>query len=327
MGSPAILVLTFNTSATIGSVITIQEDQGQNLFSSQAASIRTSGKFAVGTSDIQSAEGYAYAINADFAGTIVASVVLQKVTIIGSRNQFGFENFSFPSYITFDENTDYTPNVPDAPVFSVAVTLGTAPSVVDPNLNCLTSLIPTNGTPSYTVFSPVQQVFPSTPIFFQVARQGGNRVYDIKDASEVRLVGNIPTVDLFVIDTVTVVEGAQGATASININVTIGDVNSVRQFSIDGTEYQASAQFTGMAAGTYTAYVKDNFAALITQEFEVQGGVLPYKPEPFFNIPIANPLRYVPNVAVEFPNWDNALFETIQRSGYFPNTEHRCTIV
>jgi len=314
--APAQLIITFTN---IGIPDTTVDFTATGVVSLVCKDLRgAQGQWSKGTSAITAAENYEFALVTDVSMGLQVSRVDNVVTILGGDNETDFTNISIPiayaSYVAI-------PHVPADP-FTVIASCTSGQGVVNPNVNCYARLTPINGTPDYIVYN-IQQVFTDDNIFYQIARQGGSRFYDIEDDSGVRVTGNVPTIDLVSIESVVVVEAAEGATVSINAGVIQGDQSTVKVYSINGANYQASPQFTGLIAGTYTAYLQDDFAAHFTQEFTVAGGVVLDKPEPYFNIVKTNPLQFVNNELIGIPNLDNALFETIQQSGYFPNVEHK----
>lgn len=93
----------------------------------------------------------------------------------------------------------------------------------------------------------------------------GTYTVSIQDATNCRLDSVITLVRAFPVltaTTSTTLANCNGANGSITI--TAGGGTTPYQYSINGTDYQAANNFTGTAAGSYTAYVKDNNNCLFT---------------------------------------------------------------
>lgn len=128
------------------------------------------------------------------------------------------------------------------------------------------------GTATYQITDPVSKnAATEADLYFDFDRfpvyQQSLRIIDAD--SKVALF-TLPRVDKWIISSVNVVGTAP---ASVTINATksnVGDVSTTIAYSIDGVNYFPTNVFTGVAAGSYTAYIKDNLNGVWTYPFTVE---------------------------------------------------------
>jgi len=297
-GTPARLIITFTAQGVTDTIIGF--DVSGSGFSSVCKNIRsTQGQWSQGNNAITAATNYETALILDFPIWFNVTRADEVVTIETMEDTTDFTNIVVPvAYATYTS----IPHVPDT-VFRIdSVTVseaffaGSQPTKVRYQCNLANTAAPND--PPYNLLQPVEKlnITDVNDVWFNYDRQGGSRNINLGlDGRPSGATSTAPTVDLFTIDSVTVNEASQGATVIINLNLITGDISTTREYSINGTEWYPSPQFTGQPAGNYTAYVRDEFM-----------------PDESLSIPF-----------IGIPNFDNALFETILQSGYFPNVEHR----
>jgi len=130
----------------------------------------------------------------------------------------------------------------------------------------------------------------------------------------------IPFVKKYFIESVTIIPSLSGATVIINKvdNEVVGIESPSFAYSLNGIDYFVSPVFTGLLPGNYTAYLLDAFGGISTSDFEIIK-LTEQKPEPYFSIPRANPLRFVPSNNDIYQTPDNTLFNEF----IIPNCEKR----
>lgn len=86
---------------------------------------------------------------------------------------------------------------------------------------------------------------------------------------------------------INIVTSPNGGTVTVDVNNTNG---LTLQYSLDGVTWQSSNMFSGLASGSYTVHVKDQYGCTVTKDFVVnQFGIH----TPFFNISKSNSIRFV----------------------------------
>jgi hypothetical protein len=329
-GTPAQLIITFTAQGVVDDNISFkQTNQGITNTAVCKDARSSSGQFAKGTDAITAATNFETAMNLDYALAYNTTRVGAVVTIEGTADDYSFENIVVPiAYATYA----LIPNTPDTAfridTITVSETFNTSLQPTQLRYKCNLANTTGGNAPPYDLLTPVEKlnITDVDDVFYNFDRQGGSRAISINVVnSPTGASGATPTADLFTIDSVTVNEASQGATVIINLNLITGEINTTREYSINGTEWYPSPQFTGQSAGSYTAYVRDEYmpSEWLSMPYTVEGGVGVDKPEPFFDIPKANPLQFVNNELIGIPNLDNALFETILQSGYYPNVDYR----
>ena len=136
--------------------------------------------------------------------------------------------------------------------------------------------------------------------------------------SEEEAEGEIPYISLYRIFEVQVFESLSGASINIVKRASFGDILLSLQYSLDGVNWQSSPQFSGLLGGNYTAYMIDSYGCISTKDFTVEGLSTP-RPDPYFKIEKANPLRFVNSATQTYKTVENTLFS----DQYPPNIEHR----
>lgn len=195
------------------------------------------------------------------------------------------------------------------PIDNVKVTLNVSPNLAP-----------------FQITSPVSKYAETASgLFFDFARQSvGSRQVTVIGSygggDQKTANSTIAIVKKYFIESVTIVTGIRGATVTINKadNGVIGIQSPSFAYSLNGIDYFVSPVFTGLLPGVYTAYLIDGFGGISTLDFEIIN-ITEQKPEPFFSIPRANPLRFVPSNNDIYQTHDNTLFKDF----IIPNCEKR----
>lgn len=141
---------------------------------------------------------------------------------------------------------------------------------------------------------------------------------DYGGSNEEEATETIPLIALYTISEVQVFESLSGASINIIYAKSGGNAAEPLQFSLDGSNWQSSPQFSGLLGGNYTAYMIDSYGCVSTKDFTVEGLSTP-RPDPYFKIEKANPLRFVNSATQTYRTVENTLFA----DQYPPNIEHR----
>ena len=87
-----------------------------------------------------------------------------------------------------------------------------------------------------------------------------------------------------------------------------GDENLTFQYSMNGTDWQASNNFTDLLPGSYTMYVRDQFNCITVRSFSISGSGISV---PFHSLSKSNPIRFKYNVVwgdnANYKNDENTL--------------------
>lgn len=162
--------------------------------------------------------------------------------------------------------------------------------------------ITTNQSGTVTVESPVGiQVYSGSsdgvnPVVVELARLSTAQTSVVKINGLESLYTAPPVLSISSID----IEGSPfGATATIN---TSSGLN--RTYSLDNVSFQGSNTFSGLLAGNYTGYVKDDFGCTKSKTFTVtqeqtQGLTAP----PFIRVPVHNSIRFTQRNGNTFLNY------------------------
>jgi hypothetical protein len=178
----------------------------------------------------------------------------------------------------------------------------------------------------YYIFEPIIKDAPTVyDLYFDYPRYTpDNRVCNIYgyygSGDQVVATSYIPKVGRYEITEVLLATYLTGTTATISWNKigNIGYNSDYHYYSLDGVNYDTANSFDGLLEGTYIAYHKDDWGGISTFEFEVPAPAT-IVVEPYFDIPITNPLRFVSSGIFTFQTHDNTLFE----NQYWPNIEGR----
>ena len=281
--------------------------------------------FAIGETAYRSLDNYTDALLADSSGVLIGKFTARIVTrednlpwlkIEGTSTDISFSTTDIPSYAEIEIINPEPPT----PVFLITDhTFSQADSDKNNKVKVTFTVENETGTPAYYVAG---ESISAVANGFDINRQSisaANRVaYGIDEKPEQSNNYVIPAVRKYSI-TAEMIVTLSGATINIVRNVIgAGAEASPFQYSLDGINYVASSTFYGILAGSYTAYMTDGYGGLYTYAFEVPE-LLDVKPEPYFNIEKANPLRFVNQAIPAFRNFANTLFNDVTT----PNLEKR----
>lgn len=146
----------------------------------------------------------------------------------------------------------------------------------------------------------------ANPIIFPAPRAYSFTV-EVEDANGLRKSQLVTTPDFLDIDSfvLTINNSPNGATVTSTSNKING---LVLQYSLNGTTWQSSAVFTGLAVGTYGYWVKDQFGVTRNKSFSVdEFGIY----VPYFYISKSNSIRFANRIswgdAANYKNDENTL--------------------
>lgn len=98
-----------------------------------------------------------------------------------------------------------------------------------------------------------------------------------------------------------------GATVEIETGEISSVSSQVLEYSLDGFNYSQNNVFTGLVADSYTAYVRDNFGCVKSQQFEVEDNQEFFTTPPkYFYVSLLNSIRFAKR-ELGFQNVDNEL--------------------
>lgn len=233
------------------------------------------------------------------------------VTIVCESYTMG--NFTYSMDNPEDFEVTVTPVI--APVVFGITGITYAPSSENKCENVLVGVGVENGTAPYRITSHYnggvqeeKEVDRVSGLFLDFPRNtAGPRQIQIRQLSNLLLpvVKNIPIISKLLGVNVEVNYGATEATVVLTPEIASGEPIGPFQFSIDDIVYQSSDTFLISASGNYTGYVIDKYGCKKTVEFTVDMDA--HKPDPFFKIEIANPLRFVDQGYTGLKNIANTL--------------------
>lgn len=130
--------------------------------------------------------------------------------------------------------------------------------------------------------------------------------YDTPDGQITRLIIKSKIYEVIIND-VNVNYTPDGATAEIEVGEISPVSSQVLEFSLDGFNYSQNNVFTGLLPDTYTAYVRDNFGCVKSQQFEVEDNQEFFTTPPkYFYVSLLNSIRFAKR-EIGFQNVDNEL--------------------
>lgn len=291
-----------------------------------ASSYSAVNRFLIGSSAVDSALGYYNALLRDYGSLYTITYDNNDtVTIEGVTYDTSISNFYFNSnYITYI----YTPPTPPDPEFEILNITAQAADTANRNTHARFNVSVQNGTAPYQINTPVSKSATlESDLYFDYFRQPA--IYqdlNITDDNSDVAIFQMPTVDFFTFDSVNVVESFSGATVTAITTTQSGDISTTKEYSLNNIDWQLGSSFSGVLAGNYTMYVRDNYGALYSLPFTVVG-VTVDKPEPYFDIVKANGLRFVPITSFDcdnVANWGNALLSELFEQNKYPNVERKC---
>lgn len=244
-------------------------------------------------------------------------------------NDFGtpvpneFNDLVQPTWLTYT----ITAEVPPAPEVEIGtITYSEAADLECVNIRRTFTLLNTVVADyPVSITSPVTKTANNSgELFFDYDRQSNpNAVLSITTNQAVTKSVTLASVAQYVINNVNVLENYTGATITVNVtesNVGSNQVDILEfEYSLDGVSWTTSNIFYGILAGSYTAYVRDNFGCEQSSAFTVVGITID-KPAPYFAISKTNSFEYfnekerltIDNDTV-FANYDNA---PVSEQGY-----------
>jgi hypothetical protein len=148
---------------------------------------------------------------------------------------------------------------------------------------------------------------------FNMPRQGANRTVNVSDSNNQTIALQMPLINKAQIVGVDIEYSEQyGATATIKATQdNVGLALNLR-YGLAENDYYNSNIFPYLQPGNHTAYLTDNFGCVKQLSFTVEEAV-ELRGEPFFDVPIANPLRFInEDLESEFSTFDNRLMPNMQ---------------
>jgi len=329
MANYAKLELTWAAESEIGDVLAFSSTLNGLRVTETGASVRaTPFQFTITDALEPTSNGYYNALLADYGGYFNLSREGNSeegyvITIEAVDYSDHFTALSFPANIT----AVYTESSEPLPVFNVTSVTAEQADAADRNTHARFNITVAYGASDFDITAPVVKLAEfEEDLFFDYLRQPPLPLVNlaITDSDDFSTTYPMPTVDQWTISACGVIESADGATVTANTSTVLGDISTIKEYSLDQIVWYSQASFTGILAGSYTMYVRDNFGAVQSIGFEIVG-ISADKPDAYFNIPKANPLRFVPVTNFDdcnnIANWDNALFSELKEQGKFPNVE------
>jgi len=299
----------------------------QNQFSTSLDTVNSAAQFM------------AFAINDDYGAggraeeiPLVATSLNDTFTITATDYGFSFDGVPETDWLVV---TETIPEVPPIPDFEITdITAQAADNVGNRNTHARFNLSVANGVAPYNITSPVSKAATlEADLFYDWLRNPPPplSVVSVVDDNLDEAIFPLgqPSADLITLDSVNILEGVGTSTVTINISIaesTNFDLHftTFKEYSINNLDWFVSPNFENVVPDNYTAYVRDDFGALLSLAFEVVG--LDEEKLPFyFDIPAANPLRHIKDIDFTcglIPNWQNALFAKLLET-QFPNVENR----
>lgn len=222
------------------------------------------------TAGERSAINYAQAFNLDYNSTGVYEVTrTTNVVVIKSTNA----NLSFSDEVvipTGDATVTYNNTGTSFSISDVTISEADSGPCNNVKVTVTTSIQASN------ISTPISAIVTTNPYVFTYPR--GSSSFDITMIAS----GSIDLKTLLVpkLLTTNVAVGiintpSQDATANINVNlhenITINGVEYplVFEYSLDNVTWQSVNSYTGLAIGSYTAYVRDNIGCSVSVPFEI----------------------------------------------------------
>jgi hypothetical protein len=324
MANKAQLTLTFNLIPPIFFVVKFNYNGVQ--YSEQALTTRYGpGYFTVGATNAETTQNLFNALQADYGGSAAVNFAINSMIITVEANLYGFGGFEYTGDIYneelepvlfYNEIAEVQPN----PVYQLLSHSFSAASS-DQNNKVKVALTTENGTAPelfYVAGESISGVSSPFDINRQSLTTALRNCYGIDSTPAQTQDYNIPMVKKYSIIANVLIE-ISGATVTIEKTAIGTGVEATPfQYSLDGVNYDSSPIFSGILSGNYTAYMTDGYNGLYTYDFEVPT-LDAAKPAPYFDIPRANPLRFVNAAAATYKTFDNTLFNDM----IIPNIEKK----
>jgi len=244
-------------------------------------------------------------------------VYLDVNDVIIDFTEYGYLFNLGDSTIPVDIDVTVTPEVPPVPEFEIT---GEALSQADAEPVCTHAKFTfsvINGVAPYTISGAASKIAPTEgDLWVDLLRYtAGDQSITITDNN-----GDFDTIivsklGLFEIDSVDTINQLGGGTATIQASINpSGSINPILEYSINGIGYSSSNLFTGLAAQSYTAYVRDNYGCIKTEPFTIEE-ILEERPDPFFEISKVNAIRCVNNSL-------SSTYDSLWRKRVFTNLQY-----
>lgn len=293
------VTLTFNNQPSVDEVISFTDSLTGTAISFTFKTARTAtGEVKIGTNVYGTAQNLYNAFQIDYNNTSLYSTLMEilpnlvlTITANNAASQFTLNSNTADPDIEDDIN-----NVSDPGTFTID-TVVVSEAGTDPCDNVKFTV--TTSEQSDSISSPIEQSVGSNPFVFEVARSENIKLIFNKGSDSASVKYRVPLLLSANIE-VDVVNSPSGAAVTIIRSYplsNIGDVNLVFPmtftYSLDGTNYQSSNSWSGIEAGDYTAYIKDNLGCETTVDFTVDeftANLVDY--EDVFEVSNINPIRY-----------------------------------
>lgn len=255
------------------------------------------GECKIGSTNDGQAINYQNAFNSDYNNTALYTLTLaispSVVLTIESNNVNS--SFTLNSNTTSGALTTSIDNVTPPGVFAYdTVVISEAGST--PCTNVKFTVTTTEQADS--IEFPISQAVATNPFVFETIRADAITLAMTKDSTQPIRKYRIPQLLSANID-VNVVNTPTGGTVTIVRNYPLSDGGDTRIFpltftySLDGVNYQTSNSWSGIAAGSHTAYIKDNIGCEITIPFTVDAFTTNYVDyDDVFEVSNLNAIRY-----------------------------------
>jgi len=210
-----------------------------------------------------------------------------------------------------------TPEVPPAPEFEIT---DVTDSQADSEPVCTyakRTFSVENGVAPYTISGAASKVAPTEgDLWVDILRYtAGDQSIIITDDNGDFDTIIVPKISTFTFDTVEVIEALGGATVTLQPSYDQSEViQKAFEYSIDNLSWKSTNQYTGIAAGGYTGYVRDQLGCVKTTPFTVVG-VAEERPDPFFEISTVNAIRHVDNSL-------SSTYDSLWRKRVFTNLQY-----
>lgn len=254
------IIITFDTVVSIGDIITIRNSQyplvdlKETFLNNRKSNYETE----ISTNALIQAENYLIALNLDYNNTSLYNITRDNITLTIEATQsnvvFSVIENTTGATISINNETETPAITIDTVAYSQATT---SPSDYV-KLNVTTSRLA-------TFVNGVANV--NNPFSYDVLR-GINTTLTVIDAdtNTVSQIISTPKKLLAANTTINIVNSPSGASISIVVTDTTG---LVLEYSLDNINWKSSGDFSGLAAGNFTAYIKDQLGAFITKNFIV----------------------------------------------------------
>ncbi|MFZ7121795.1 MAG: hypothetical protein ACOWWH_12715 [Eubacteriaceae bacterium] len=333
MANVARLEITFTDISDLGAIISFDYGNlgGTITVDEECYSVRSNPyQYTRGTTVTSQANTYLSALVADYAYTLNFGINGNTVLIYATDYDNDFSNWSASNgaNVTFN----YVEAVLPDPEFEITGTTVQAADTLNRNEYVRTNIAVANGIEPYDINTlQPKSGLTESELYIEYYRYGiiGTQlIININDGNNDIATTNYKTVDYFTLDSITTNYNGDGTyTVTPVITILSGDISTIREISIDNSNWYEKTSFSSVSPGTYTFYIRDNLGAIYTEEFTLEEITVDInKPEPYFDIVKANSLRCVNKTNFDcdnIANWDNALLSELFDNGMFPNIDRK----